>query len=194
MQQLAAFLSMSTGRMVLNKTGLQGVYDFTLSWTPGDSQSIIPAVQEQLGLQLNPQTAPIEKLIIDSAEKPSTDSAQAPSQPQSQLNAAQAPPSSSSIDRKQPDKVLLARAKEAMKDARYAEARGLCQTLIQSYPNSEYVPLAKLSIALAWHAEGNLKRAEVEYRDFLVFFPNRPEIAEVQSKLASIQEEKKSLR
>jgi GWxTD domain-containing protein len=91
----------------------------------------------------------------------------------------------------QPDEMLLARAKEAMKDARYVEARGLCQTLIQRDPNSEYVPLAKLSIADAWYAEGNLKQAEVEYRDFITFFPKQREVADVQSKLASIQEGQK---
>jgi outer membrane protein assembly factor BamD len=90
--------------------------------------------------------------------------------------------------------MLLARAKDAMKNARYVEARGLCQTLIQSHPNSEYVPLAKLSIADAWYAEGNLKQAEVEYRDFLTFFPDRREVAEVQAKLASMQAEQKSPR
>jgi GWxTD domain-containing protein len=97
---------------------------------------------------------------------------------------------SGSVDGKQPDKMLLARAKEAMKNARYAEARGLCQTLIQSHPNSEYVPLAKLFIADAWYTEGNLKQAEMEYRDFLTFFPDRREVVEVRAKLAYIQEQK----
>jgi GWxTD domain-containing protein len=94
---------------------------------------------------------------------------------------------SGNMDGKQPDKMMLARAQQAMKDASYVEARGLFETLIQSHPNSEYVPLAKLSIGDAWYAEGNVKQAEVEYRDFLTFFPKRPEAAEVQSKLASIQ-------
>jgi uncharacterized protein (TIGR03435 family) len=86
MRVLAGFLSNSTGRMVFDKTGLQGNYDITLNWTAGDNQSLITAVQEQLGLELKPQTAPIEHLIIDSAEKPSIDQAQTPSTPQSLLN------------------------------------------------------------------------------------------------------------
>jgi len=110
------------------------------------------------------------------------------------LAPGNSPTMSRNVDGQQPDKLLLARAEEAIKDARYVEARGLCQTLIQSHPNSEYVPLAKLSVADAWYAEGNLKQAEVEYRDFLTFFPHRPEVADVRSKLASIQEKQKSLR
>jgi uncharacterized protein (TIGR03435 family) len=177
----------SLDRPVVDHTGIKGVFDFDIPVDLGSSSSFFPAMQ-QLGLKLEASTAPMETLVVDHAETPSTDSAQAPSQSQSQ------PPSSSNIDGKQPDEVLFARAKEAMKGARYVEARGLFQTLIQSYPNSEYVPLAKLSIARAWYAEGNLKQAEVEYRDFLTFFPNRPEVAEVQSKLASIQQDRKSPR
>ena len=90
MRQLAAFLSNSTGRMVIDKSGLRGVYDFTLDWTRGDSNSVIKAVHEQLGLDLKPQTAPIENLIIDSAEKPTADLAQA-SAPPSQRNDAAEP-------------------------------------------------------------------------------------------------------
>jgi GWxTD domain-containing protein len=110
------------------------------------------------------------------------------------LAPGNSPTMSRNDDGKQPDKMLHARASQAMKAARYGEARGLFQALIERYPNSEYVPLAKLSIADAWYAEGNLKQAEVEYRDFLTFFPNRHEVAEVRSKLASIQEEQKRPR
>jgi len=66
---MAGFLSNSTGRMVLDKTGLKGVYDITLDWTPGDSNSVVTAVSEQLGLKLNPQTAPVEILVVDHAEE-----------------------------------------------------------------------------------------------------------------------------
>lgn len=80
---LVGMLSSYLQRPVLDKTGLEGMYDFSLEWTPGDSQgadqrgpSIFAAVQEQLGLKLlesNGQTAPVQVLVIDRAEKPSED-------------------------------------------------------------------------------------------------------------------------
>jgi len=50
----------------VDKTGLAGVFDFTLNWTP---ETIFTAIEEQLGLKLEPQKAPIEILIVDHAEK-----------------------------------------------------------------------------------------------------------------------------
>ena len=59
-------------RAVLDKTGLADKYDFTLQWTPEESQAaIFTAFEEQLGLKLEPQRAPMEVLVIDHAEKPS---------------------------------------------------------------------------------------------------------------------------
>lgn len=66
-----------TDRPVLDKTGLTGEYDLTLNWTPDDMKSddqsapsLFTAVQEQLGLRLEAQTAPREFLIVDHVEKP----------------------------------------------------------------------------------------------------------------------------
>jgi uncharacterized protein (TIGR03435 family) len=55
---------------VVNKTGLTGNYDFTLKVPPGADQfaSIVAAMPDQLGLQLNTQTGPVEMLVIDHAE------------------------------------------------------------------------------------------------------------------------------
>jgi uncharacterized protein (TIGR03435 family) len=73
-------LRYASGRIVVNKTGLTGHYDFSLHWTPDNTPvdspnangpSIFTAVQEQLGLKLEPATAPIDTLVIDSAEHPS---------------------------------------------------------------------------------------------------------------------------
>jgi len=63
---------------VLNKTGLTGEYDYKLNWnadisaTAADSAAptIFTAMQEQLGLRLEPQKAAVDVLIIDRAEKP----------------------------------------------------------------------------------------------------------------------------
>jgi outer membrane protein assembly factor BamD len=94
-----------------------------------------------------------------------------------------------SIDSKQPDKVLFDRAMDAMKHNRFDVARLTLQTLINTYPDSEYIARAKLSIADSWYAEGgsaSQAQAEVEYKDFITFFPNMPEAAEAQLKIANI--------
>src|SRR5262245_44382125 len=93
------------------------------------------------------------------------------------------------IDSKQPDKVLYDRAMNSMKHGHYTEARTLLETLINTYPDSEYVARAKLSLGDAWYAEGGssgLAQAEVQYKDFITFFPNMPEAAEAQLKVANI--------
>jgi outer membrane protein assembly factor BamD len=93
------------------------------------------------------------------------------------------------IDSKQPDKGLYDRAMESMKKAHYTEARTLLETLINAYPDSEYIARAKLAVGDSWYNEGGtapLKQAEVEYKDFQTFFPNMPEAAEAQLKVATI--------
>jgi outer membrane protein assembly factor BamD len=93
------------------------------------------------------------------------------------------------VNSKQPDKVLFDRAMEAMKKGKYDVARITLQTLINTYPDSEYVARAKLSVADSWYAEGGatgLQQAEIEYKDFITFFPNMAEAAEAQLKVANI--------
>jgi uncharacterized protein (TIGR03435 family) len=79
MAQLAGWFSNANGvdRAVLDQTGLTGRYDFKLEWsnplgTGQDSTSpaILTAMPEQLGLRLEPRRAPVEILVIDSAEIP----------------------------------------------------------------------------------------------------------------------------
>jgi uncharacterized protein (TIGR03435 family) len=80
MARLADFLARpraGLGRPVVDKTGLEGAFDFTLDWTPdSDAQasetaplSIFVALQEQLGLKLEAQKGPVEVLIVDHVEK-----------------------------------------------------------------------------------------------------------------------------
>jgi uncharacterized protein (TIGR03435 family) len=75
-------------RPVVDRTGLQGRFDFTLNWTPDESQfrgmglqippppadakfpGLFTAIQEQLGLRLESVTAPVEVLVIDRVERP----------------------------------------------------------------------------------------------------------------------------
>src|ERR1700724_1207975 len=95
----------------------------------------------------------------------------------------------SNVGSKQPDKVLFDKAMDAMKHNRFDVARLSLQTLINTYPDSEFVARAKLAVADSWYAEGgsaSLAQAEIEYKDFETFFPNMPEAAEAQLKLANI--------
>jgi outer membrane protein assembly factor BamD len=93
------------------------------------------------------------------------------------------------IDSKQPDKGLFDRGMDSMKKGRYQESRTLLETLINTYPDSEYIARAKLALGDAWYAEGGKaawQEAEGQYKDFQTFFPNLPEASEAQLKIASM--------
>jgi uncharacterized protein (TIGR03435 family) len=62
--------------IVVDKTGLHGLYDWMLEWNPdltaeSSRPSLFTAVREQLGLRLEAQKGPIETLVIDNVERPS---------------------------------------------------------------------------------------------------------------------------
>ena len=85
MAQVAQRLAPFVNRPVIDRTGLGGEFDFELTYTPerpailitgplpvtSDGPSIFTALREQLGLALEPQRAPLEVLVVDSAERPS---------------------------------------------------------------------------------------------------------------------------
>jgi uncharacterized protein (TIGR03435 family) len=87
MEFSVSVLSQQVGRTIVDKTGLRGKYDYTLEWEPDDAPpmaggdnglpvdsgkaSIFTALQEQLGLKLEPQKEPISVLVIDQIEPPS---------------------------------------------------------------------------------------------------------------------------
>ena len=87
MADLARNLTGRVNRTVIDRTGLIGPYDFVLRWTPDNFQNtagnagpsspdgtqIFTAMQEQLGLRLEPQRGPAEFLIVDKVERPSPD-------------------------------------------------------------------------------------------------------------------------
>jgi uncharacterized protein (TIGR03435 family) len=80
-------LARRTHRTVVDKTGLTGNFDVTLNWTPDDgpggmartaddgssgdaAPDLFTAVQEQLGLKLQPAKGPVETLVVDHVERP----------------------------------------------------------------------------------------------------------------------------
>ncbi len=93
------------------------------------------------------------------------------------------------VNSQQPDKALFDRAMLALKKGKFDIARLDLQTLLNTYPDSEYQMRAKLAIGDTWFKEGGsaaLEQAESEYKDFITFFPNQPEAAEAQMKVADI--------
>jgi len=89
MSDLARNLSPIAGRSIVDKTGLTANFDLDLKWTPepppgaagadaprpagDDTVSLFTAIQEQLGLKLDPQRGPVDTLVIDSAQRPVED-------------------------------------------------------------------------------------------------------------------------
>jgi uncharacterized protein (TIGR03435 family) len=82
MAGLADQLARELGRPVVDKTGLTAVYDLKLEWTPDDQPqgdaapsepaqgpSIFTALQEQLGLKLQTQEAPVEIIVVDHVDR-----------------------------------------------------------------------------------------------------------------------------
>jgi len=87
MSGFAGLLTGSAGRKVVDRTSLEGLYDFELNWTPDqipanlpadapfprpdpNGPSIFTALQEQLGLKLESATGPLESIVIESVHKP----------------------------------------------------------------------------------------------------------------------------
>src|SRR5438552_9492662 len=86
-----------------------------------------------------------------------------------------------------PDKILYDRALIDIKKGRHEVGRLNLQTLINTYPDSEYLAKAKLAIADSYYKEGggsNLTQAVAGYKDFIVFFPFLPEAPYAQIQVA----------
>jgi uncharacterized protein (TIGR03435 family) len=79
--RVVSALSMAVRRSVVDRTGLNGAFDVRLRWSDdvnvgagsNDTPSIFTALQEQLGLRLEPSRGPVEVLVIDSVERPAPD-------------------------------------------------------------------------------------------------------------------------
>jgi outer membrane protein assembly factor BamD len=87
----------------------------------------------------------------------------------------------------EPDKQLYDKAMNDIKHGRHEVGRLALQTLINTYPDSEYLAKAKLAIADSYFKEGgtaNTTQAVAGYKDFIVFFPFLPEAAYAQMQVA----------
>jgi outer membrane protein assembly factor BamD len=87
----------------------------------------------------------------------------------------------------EPDKVLYERAMVDMKKRHYIEERLSLQTLINTYPDSEYLAKSKLAVADSYYQEGgtsNYTEAIAEYKSFIVFFPFLDEASYAQMQVA----------
>lgn len=87
----------------------------------------------------------------------------------------------------EPDKVLYERALDDIKHGRHTVGRLTLQTLINTYPDSEYLAKAKLAIANSYYKEGGttgLTQAVEEYKNFIIFFPFLPEATYAQLQVA----------
>jgi len=89
LETLAATLSPSVGRVIVDRSELAGLFDFDLSWTPDqpirvpddvppitidpNGTSIFTALQEQLGLKLESARGPVDVVVIDSVRRPNPD-------------------------------------------------------------------------------------------------------------------------
>ena len=84
LQDLANTISVLLRRAVTDRTGLQGYYDFNISWSsPETDEPIAPgfgtqaeallmaALREKFGLRLTPGTGPVEYVVVDHVEPPS---------------------------------------------------------------------------------------------------------------------------
>jgi uncharacterized protein (TIGR03435 family) len=84
-REIAERLETAVSAPIVDRTGLAGVFDIDLEYTPSNELtrvvdstlepnargvSIFTAVQEQLGLKLQPAQGPVEVLVIDSVERP----------------------------------------------------------------------------------------------------------------------------
>jgi len=94
-----------------------------------------------------------------------------------------APPST--LD--EPDRVLFERADRDMQKSRFTVSRLTLQTLINTYPDSEYLSRAKYMMAESFYREessSSLTQAETEFKDYITFFPATDLAEDAQMKIA----------
>jgi outer membrane protein assembly factor BamD len=128
-----------------------------------------------------PPTATAADKETKKADAPSN--TPAPAKKSSKKHHAAALPAPDPDAAAEPDKILYDRAERDLKGGRYTEGRLALQTLINTYPDSEYLAKAKLAVADSYFKEGgtsNLTQSIQEYNDFQTFFPFLDEAAYAQ--------------
>jgi outer membrane protein assembly factor BamD len=88
---------------------------------------------------------------------------------------------------REPDKVLYEQAIKDLRKGRFNISRLTLQTLINTYPDSEFLPEAKYALAESFYREGtssNLTQAETEFKDFITFFPTSDRADDAQMMIA----------
>ena len=90
-------------------------------------------------------------------------------------------------DIREPDRSLYEQAIKDLRKSRFNVARLTLQTLINTYPDSEFLPEAKYALAESFYREGttsNLNQAESEFKDFITFFPTSDRADDAQMMIA----------
>src|SRR6266850_2160501 len=91
----------------------------------------------------------------------------------------------------EPDKVLFDRAKRDLDKNKFTVARLTLQTLINTYPDSEFLPQAKYALAESFYREnssGAMNQAEAEFKTMVETYPDSPLLDEAKTKLRAVQE------
>jgi len=87
----------------------------------------------------------------------------------------------------EPDRVLFDKAMRDLKKNKFTVGRLTLQTLINTYPDSEFLPRAKYAMAESFFKENSsssLSQAENEFKDYITFFPTSPLADDAQMKIA----------
>jgi outer membrane protein assembly factor BamD len=127
-----------------------------------------------------------EKSVAQTSAGNNAKASQAPSQKGQNASAAKND-ANNDTDSAEADKVLYEKALKDLQHSRFDLARLSLQTLINTYPDSEYLAKAKLAIADSYYKEGGatgLTQAVAEYQDFITFFPFLDEASYAQMQIA----------
>ncbi len=88
-----------------------------------------------------------------------------------------------------PAQTLFENGMKLLGKKHFIESRRTFQTLITTYPDSEYTPASFLSIADSYYEEGgkeNLLQAKIQYKDFFIFYPDHERAEYAQLRLAAV--------
>ena len=153
---------------------LLAVLGISVTFSAADAQA-----QTQTNAQSNPPSATLSNTTSDTKKA-------AP--PKKESKRSKKKKDAAVVDESAaPDKILYDRALVDVKKGRQEVGRLNLQTLINTYPDSEYLAKAKLAIADSYFKEGgsaNWAQAIAGYKDFIVFFPFLPEASYAQSQVA----------